>query len=1277
MGEQMRGGGEFASAEALTKFIGRLDNEAGERRATIRTHRMAFPRVEARRTNGHLQGIAAHFDCDENDARRATLFASVSEFPVGWSACLIEQGVAGGGEDVALETEMLAIPHGRHAGGINVCDGVLVVPMEHNEREGSVYFYEVAEEPLHPRLLGSVNRDGSAWPELDESDPSKASAAGMARLAVDENGGWTHPVGSSPEERADAYLVVVLSEHRYLRFFHLQRTGETLEATETPKLLDAYANPEWSRGWVDGISLLNTDEGWRLIAFSADGLGWFKRQRKGTFDRENRRTRETIAEFGLVFGAEGPELELISKAEVEVTPGPTWRDFCWPSFRWGASIAPTGFLDDAGDDEFALLMVEWFGNEESIGDPQWASGVVSGGEGDAGEAGAAQRPSRAALDEASPAEVMYAQFATNLEWDPFGFAPPASNETRGSTFGYRHAAASRRPPVGATMLRGLRDGPAMVLFILQLLLVGAFGTSGRKRLSARRLKWLGGGVFATGLAIMAIPFFADLLFGGFGLVVSAIVLAFGALVVLVGIGLHATGRAQTRPKRPVAELLAPLFCVATVIAFVRELPALVGVFAALAALFVGIAWARRNDAEDQKRAAREMDDDEDAKRRRAESALRRLVGLFALSVGLAAVAGAVMAGGGSSFWVLIIGALLLVVLTMAKVLAGDAVRSETINRIHVGSLVVALSVVAIWVAGGIVSRLTDSIDGVWLVLRIVAGWAAVFALSIWGAAEYGRGRVPRRFKRAVPGLVLVLASMVLSATVIPDLGVVLLVVSIVTVIGIYFVWPGEGSLALGLFALLLVFAAFDTDADDPAVAVPIDADGVSWVVALGDSFISGEGAERFVDGTNRPGENVCRRSATAWPVLVTEALDAVREDRTVALKSFACSGAELSEGLQTPQASAEDEEGLTPVNGESATFAGTVPQLDALAEWIAEDNVESIDYILISGGGNDAGFVPVIEACLLPGNNCADSIPDFTERAAVVETEMTAVLEQLDDVLGAASLASKPTVVVNPYIDPLGPEGGSRCGSLGGMTSLLDAREVEAVRGFHGQLNSRVKRGVDVFGSGEHIDQVLINEDGARVLGRLCRGSAAAINWLAIQPADDAEGFQENIAALQPSMVWLLGSVHPNELGHQKIAVTMCRKIAATDAHLGVSACEGVGPYDEMVRDGEIASATAEDEASLFPPLTCRHPAAERVEDLPECNLRTADPSDAVVEGFRSAASRLAWMLSLALLGGILIGVAAAERRKQPPPKWLMKRIEDWAKRVKELPVVRALRVDG
>jgi hypothetical protein len=74
----------------------------------------------------------------------------------------------------------------------------------------------------------------------------------------------------------------------------------------------------------------------------------------------------------------------------------------------------------------------------------------------------------------------------------------------------------------------------------------------------------------------------------------------------------------------------------------------------------------------------------------------------------------------------------------------------------------------------------------------------------------------------------------------------------------------------------------------PTSAVTDPQPGEPFFVAFGDSYISGEGAERFFEGTNDTRANQCRRAPTAYPVRLADAGGGAIPDR---LLFPACSGA--------------------------------------------------------------------------------------------------------------------------------------------------------------------------------------------------------------------------------------------------------------------------------------------------------------------------------------------------------------------------------------------------
>ena len=93
-----------------------------------------------------------------------------------------------------------------------------------------------------------------------------------------------------------------------------------------------------------------------------------------------------------------------------------------------------------------------------------------------------------------------------------------------------------------------------------------------------------------------------------------------------------------------------------------------------------------------------------------------------------------------------------------------------------------------------------------------------------------------------------------------------------------------GGAALGLMVAIVVPASLDVVivvvvvaavalTSQQEVATPravVRADGRPAFAALGDSFISGEGAQEFLAGTNQTGSNQCRRAPTAYAPLLAE-----------------------------------------------------------------------------------------------------------------------------------------------------------------------------------------------------------------------------------------------------------------------------------------------------------------------------------------------------------------------------------------------------------------------
>lgn len=386
--------------------------------------------------------------------------------------------------------------------------------------------------------------------------------------------------------------------------------------------------------------------------------------------------------------------------------------------------------------------------------------------------------------------------------------------------------------------------------------------------------------------------------------------------------------------------------------------------------------------------------------------------------------------------------------------------------------------------------------------------------------------------------------------------------------GGFFVLRGEGIVLLMLAAYLLAWGLVDRSVTI-AETVPTVTGKPVQIVALGDSFISGEGAPEFFEGTNEAGGNQCRRAPTAHPYLIAQALG-------TNVLSLACSGAKIADlttcGQMWPDgrrcrarpepvapadadvagdnggadgdgaddgadgadddAAAEvlvaDPDAPNPLVGvwgdalalDVANPPGALPQLVTAIDRGA--TVEA-DVVLLSIGGNDVGFSSIVKACLLP-KGCE-------ERREIWLDAIDLLGPQLDEVYAEVRRAF-PTaeVLVMPYPMLVNAERRTSC-DLG-----LSQEEREFVVDFIQKLDLTiadaaaragfvfVAEGVDAF-------------EGAQ----LCDDRAGANHLKLVPPAGDPLG------RYSPA-TWIPGSMHPNVVGHELTAeAAVCRAAEALD----------------------------------------------------------------------------------------------------------------------------------
>lgn len=298
---------------------------------------------------------------------------------------------------------------------------------------------------------------------------------------------------------------------------------------------------------------------------------------------------------------------------------------------------------------------------------------------------------------------------------------------------------------------------------------------------------------------------------------------------------------------------------------------------------------------------------------------------------------------------------------------------------------------------------------------------------------------------------------------------------------------GVGVVLLLLGAVGVYAAAFSAARGD--LQPTWTSDGQMTIVALGDSYMSGEGAEAFLPGTDGP-DNKCRRSSHAYPFLVAEAL---RAD----LVFVPCSGAVVEHIA-------------------SVTVAGVLsptphPHSEGLQQIEALKQSPDADMVLLSVGGNDAKFAEIIQMCMGFRKQCSDVGEAWLENLRDVIVPRLEIL--LDEIRMTAPQAR---ILVTSYPAPLDIQQ-RECGELG-----LAEGEV----GFVGKFVDTLK---------EHLNQAAVAA-GAELIDMTAVFDGYSLCSNTATPALNAWDPQKPQALTLDPVDILRGSYHPTEYGHQLMA---------------------------------------------------------------------------------------------------------------------------------------------
>jgi len=405
----------------------------------------------------------------------------------------------------------------------------------------------------------------------------------------------------------------------------------------------------------------------------------------------------------------------------------------------------------------------------------------------------------------------------------------------------------------------------------------------------------------------------------------------------------------------------------------------------------------------------------------------------------------------------------------------------------------------------------------------------------------------------------------------------------IALVGAWIVWRGATLFIVVVLGFAFVWGLFPhADAGAPSIVPAPDTAEYAeartqGIVAFGDSFMSGEGAPDFYEGTDQKGDqqNECRRAPTAYPVLIAAQVgkpladlsadglppvDGLTED---GLDFFACSGAKVDDLLvlcDSNRMIVVEKEGVRSTKGEDGTIEEAEetqsPEERAEAEQAECDRQARVrnedrlaDFPCAADVVGLLGQYPCSAGSAYGAVLQIENLPDNREDTQLVLLSIGGNDVRFGDIVAGcllpgscaerreiwldnvAALAPELTetyvtiketfdgvpVVVMPYPLVLTEE---TCDE-----SPLDESEHEFIYEFTTVLNSQMAASAQQAG-------VHFFDEGAFALNgrRLCESKERAINLIRLQPTDGPLANRLNPTS------WTHNSMHPNPDGHQMIA---------------------------------------------------------------------------------------------------------------------------------------------
>lgn len=368
-------------------------------------------------------------------------------------------------------------------------------------------------------------------------------------------------------------------------------------------------------------------------------------------------------------------------------------------------------------------------------------------------------------------------------------------------------------------------------------------------------------------------------------------------------------------------------------------------------------------------------------------------------------------------------------------------------------------------------------------------------------------------------------------------------------------------------------------------------DGIPTIVALGDSYIAGEGG-RWAGNTNGSWTLVdalgstaydqpqpegaiagCHRSASAEVHIADNPYGPAVE--TI---NLACSGATT----ETRVTDDGDKPGIDRCPNEAYCPNSTLKGQATLLEGIARTH--NVDLVVLSIGGNDFAFSSIVEAC---ANDYVFSLsvdPDYCRddagplghlsdlNALLVRQRLVLAYTAVEDAMEAAGYTSGDwTLLVQTYPSPLAPGGLIRYPETGGVIRLdggcpfwdEDADWANTVA--LGRIEQTIREAVAVFGRPNvrilDVSELFVGrrlcEDGVALVG----SANGAADWTAADAVDRSEWVVAihaifsagGLIDLPGSVYQKVESFHPNHWG--QLALRSCLRQAYNNGAVRGGSC--------------------------------------------------------------------------------------------------------------------------